>query len=313
MAANSELPIIFLMGPTASGKTELAMALRERLPLELISVDASQVYRSMDIGTAKPTAEELARAPHRLIDIRDPSDTYSAADFCTDALNEIADIHRSGRIPLLVGGTIFYFHSLEYGLSELPAADPKIRQRLVQEAEETGWPAMHARLMQADPESGRRIHPNDTQRIQRALEILEVSGQPPSQLGEASPGERLHFPVIKVALIPQDREMLRQKIADRFRQMLAQGLVEEVESLIKRGDLDKKLPAMRMVGYRQVLQYLQGELDYNQMVEKGITATRQLAKRQMTWLRGYEDVTVFENSDPSLVTKCFNYLQGKLS
>lgn len=300
------------MGPTASGKTELAMALRQRLPLELISVDASQVYRSMDIGTAKPTPEELARAPHRLVDIRDPSEPYSAADFCTDALNEIADIHRSGRIPLLVGGTIFYFHSLEYGLSELPAADPKIRQRLIHQAEEIGWPAMHARLAQADPESGRRIHPNDTQRIQRALEILEVSGQPPSQLGEASPGEGLPFPVIKVALIPQDREMLRQKIADRFRQMLAQGLVEEAESLIKGGDLDEKLPAMRMVGYRQVLQYLQGELDYNQMVEKGITATRQLAKRQMTWLRGYEDVMVFESSDPDLVAKCLNYLQGKL-
>jgi len=301
------------MGPTASGKTELAMALKERLPLELISVDASQVYRGMDIGTAKPTAEELARAPHRLLDIRDPSEPWSAADFCTDALEEIADIHRSGRIPLLVGGTIFYFHSLEYGLSELPAADPEIRKRLLQEAGEIGWSALHARLAQADPESGRRIHPNDTQRIQRALEILELSGQPPSQLGEQSPGERLPFPVIKLALVPQDREALRQRIADRFHQMLAQGLIEEVEFLVKRGDLDKKLPAMRMVGYRQVLQYLEGEFDYNQMVEKGITATRQLAKRQLTWLRGYKGVTSFENSDPDLMAKCLSYLQGKLS
>ena len=301
------------MGPTASGKTELAMALRERLPLDLISVDASQVYRGLDIGTAKPAPAELARAPHRLLDIRDPSDPWSAADFCAEALNEIADIHHHERIPLLVGGTIFYFHSLEYGLSGLPAADPEIRERLLQEAEESGWQALHQRLTLADPESGRRIHPNDTQRIQRALEILEVSGQPPSQLGKASPGEPLPFPVIKIALIPQDREALRQKIADRFRQMLAQGLVEEVESLVKNDDLDEKLPAMRMVGYRQVLQYLRGEYDYNQMVEKGITATRQLAKRQLTWLRNYEDVEFFEYSNPALVDKCLNYLQGKLS
>lgn len=301
------------MGPTASGKTELAMTLRERLPLDLISVDASQVYRGLDIGTAKPAPAELARAPHRLLDIRDPSDPWSAADFCAEAVSEIEDIHYQERIPLLVGGTIFYFHSLEYGLSELPAADPEIRERLLREAEESGWQALHQRLALADPESGRRIHPNDTQRIQRALEILEVSGQPASQLGEASPGERLPFPVIKIALIPQDRQALRQKIAERFRQMLAQGLVEEVKSLIKNSDLDEKLPAMRMVGYRQVLQYLRGEYDYNQMVERGITATRQLAKRQLTWLRNYEDVKLFEYNDPALVDKCVNYLQGKLS
>lgn len=301
------------MGPTASGKTGLAMALRESLPLDIISVDASQVYRYMDIGTAKPSPEELARAPHRLVDIRDPSEPYSVADFCDDALREIEDIHQSGRIPLLVGGTIFYFHALEHGLSELPAADPKIRQRLLHQAEEIGWPAMHGRLALADPESGRRIHPNDTQRIQRALEILEVSGQLPSRLNQVSPGKPLPFPAIKIALIPPDREILRQKIADRFHQMLAQGFVEEVKSLLKRGNLDNDLPAMRMVGYRQVIQYLQAELDYNQMVEKGITATRQLAKRQLTWLRGYEDVTVFESSDPDLAAGCLNHLQGKLS
>lgn len=301
------------MGPTATGKTELAMALHALLPIELINVDAAQVYRGMDIGTAKPSPEELARAPHRLIDIRDPSEPYSAAEFCDDARREIEDIHQSDRIPLLVGGTIFYFHSLEYGLSRLPAAEPKIRQHLLQEAEEIGWPAMHARLAQADPESGRRIHPNDTQRIQRALEILEITGQPASAPGNARPATKLPYPVIKIALVAEDREELRQRIAMRFQHMLAAGLVEEVKSLLRRGNLEQKLPAMRMVGYRQVLQFLNGEISRNPMVEKGITATRQLAKRQLTWLRHYEGVHFFEYTNPDLVAKCLGYLQGKLS
>ncbi len=300
------------MGPTAAGKTGLAMALHELLPIDLINVDAAQVYRGMDIGTAKPSAEELARAPHRLIDIRDPSEPYSAAEFCDDARREIEDIHQSGRIPLLVGGTIFYFHALEYGLSRLPAADPKIRQRLLQEAEEIGWPAMHARLAQADPESGQRIHPNDAQRIQRALEILEITGQPASTPGNVPAATKLPYPVIKIALVPKDREELRQRIARRFQRMLEAGLVDEVKSLLRR-NLEHKLPAMRMVGYRQVLQFLDGEVSENPMVEKGITATRQLAKRQLTWLRHYEGVHFFNYTNPDLVATCLRYLEGKLS
>lgn len=301
------------MGPTATGKTELAMALHASLSVDLINVDAAQVYRGMDIGTAKPSAEELARVPHRLIDIRDPSEPYSAAEFCDDARRQIEDIHQSGRIPLLVGGTIFYFHSLEYGLSRLPAADPKIRERLLQEAEEIGWPAMHARLVQADPVSGQRIHANDTQRIQRALEILEITGQPASTPGNTLPATKLPYPVIKIALMPEDREELRQRIARRFQHMLEAGLVEEVKSLLRAGNLEYKLPAMRMVGYRQVLQFLDGEVSENRMVEKGITASRQLAKRQLTWLRQYEGVHFFDYTKPDLVASCLGYLQGKLS
>lgn len=301
------------MGPTATGKTELAMALHELLPVDLISVDASQVYRGMDIGTAKPSADELAQVPHRLIDIREPSEPYSAADFCADARREIEDIHQHGRIPLLVGGTIFYFHTLEYGLSELPAADKTVRDRLLQEAKQTGWAAMHARLAAADPQSASRIHPNDTQRIQRALEILEITGQPASALGKEQPATKLPYPVIKIALVPANREELRQRIETRFQRMLDTGLVDEVKALLKSGNLDAALPAMRMVGYRQAREFLNEEIPYNQMVEKGITATRQLAKRQLTWLRSYEDVFFLEDTDPELRTKCLGYLRGKLS
>ncbi len=301
------------MGPTATGKTALAIALCETLPIDLINVDAAQVYRGMDIGTAKPSKDELNRVPHRLIDIRDPSQAYSAADFCDDACREIDDIHQAGRVPMLVGGTIFYFHALEYGLSKLPAADAKIRERLLQKAEEIGWPAMHAELVEADPESGRRIHPNDSQRIQRALEIFEISGQPASVLAKDLPAEKMPYPAIKIALMSEDREALRQRIATRFEQMLEDGLVDEVKELIKSGNLDRNLPALRMVGYRQVLQFLDDEIPYNQMVEKGVNATRQLAKRQMTWLRGYADVHILERTNPDLVAISQRYLQGKLS
>ena len=301
------------MGPTAVGKTDLAMALHESLPVELISVDSSQVYRGMDVGTAKPSQAELQQAPHRLIDIRDPAEPYSAADFAKDARNEIEDIQASERIPLLVGGTIFYFHSLEFGLSKLPSADSEIREQLLEEAEKIGWPAMHARLAEHDPESAARIHPNDSQRVQRALEILEISGQSASELSKQAPAEGLHNTPIKIALMPNDREELRERIAQRFRKMLENGLIEEVEALYRRGDLGPELPAIRMVGYRQVWEYLDGKLDYNQMVEKGITATRQLAKRQMTWLRSYPGVEKFDYSDPGLLEKCLAFLQGKLS
>jgi tRNA dimethylallyltransferase len=301
------------MGPTAAGKTALAMALHEALPVDLISVDSSQVYRGMDIGTAKPSAEELRQAPHRLIDIRDPADPYSAADFVADANREMEKIWQEQRIPLLVGGTIFYFHSLEYGLSELPAADPAVREQLLDEADKIGWPAMHARLARYDPESAARIHPNDAQRVQRALEVLEVSGQGITEISREAPPKAMAQTPIKLALVPEDREVLRVRIADRFMAMLQKGLVEEVEALYRRGDLNPQLPAMRMVGYRQVWEYLEGKIVYNQMVERGITATRQLAKRQLTWLRSYEGVEIFTDTDPRLREKCLEFLKGKLS
>ncbi|MFV1996367.1 MAG: tRNA (adenosine(37)-N6)-dimethylallyltransferase MiaA [Acidiferrobacterales bacterium] len=313
MSPQKDLPVIFLMGPTATGKTGLAMALHELLPVDLINVDASQVYRGMDIGTAKPSADELARAPHRLIDIRDPSEPYSAAEFCADARKAIWQIHQNGRIPLLVGGTMFYFHALEYGLSRLPAANKIVRDRLLQQAGEVGWAAMHVRLAAADPESAERIHPNDSQRVQRALEILELTGQPPSVMGQEQPAMALPHKVIKIALMPEDREELKKRIATRFQHMLDAGLVDEVKALLENGNLANRLPAMRMVGYRQVRQYLDEEIPYNQMVEKGINASRQLAKRQLTWLRRYENVFFFNATNPVLVTECLGYLQGKLS
>ncbi|KPK10541.1 MAG: tRNA dimethylallyltransferase [Acidithiobacillales bacterium SG8_45] len=304
---------IFLMGPTAVGKTDLAMALHEALPVELISVDSSQVYRGMDIGTAKPGREELRLVPHRLIDIRDPATPYSAADFVEDANREMELIWQDQRIPLLVGGTIFYFHSLEHGLSELPSADPEVREQLLQEAEKIGWPAMHARLAQSDPESAARIHPNDAQRVQRALEVLEVSGQGVTEISRKTPPKAMPETPVKLVLLPADREALHQRIARRFHKMLEDGLVDEVEALYRRGDLNPQLPAMRMVGYRQVWELLEGKYDYNQMVEKGIAATRQLAKRQLTWLRSYEGVQVFTDSDPRLKEKSLEFLKGKLS
>lgn len=305
-------PAIFLMGPTASGKTELAEAIYREFPVDLISVDAAQVYRGMDIGTAKPSASALARVPHRLIDIRDPREPYSAADFCRDARQEMEVISQAGRIPLLVGGTMFYFHSLEYGLSTLPKAEPALREQLTKQAEQEGWPALHARLARADPVMGQRLDANDAQRIQRALEILELTGQPPSQVMRQSQGTPLPYRLIKLALVPADRQVLYEHIAVRFQQMLDQGLVAEMETLLKRGDLDPHLPAMRMVGYRQVRDYLDGKTGYSDMVEQAIVATRRLAKRQLTWLRSYEGVTRFDSLDVQFKTACFTYLRSKL-
>jgi len=282
------------MGPTASGKTALAVWLRERLPVEIVSVDSSQVYRGLDIGTAKPSAEELARAPHRLIDIRDPAVSYSVADFRADALREMADIERVGRIPLLVGGTMFYFHALEYGLSEMPAADPAVRSRLTEEAQRLGWAAMHERLRTIDPVAAARIQPQDGQRIQRALEIYELTGRGPSVLGQSAPREPAPWRFLKIALLPHDRHWLHGRIEARLAAMLENGLVEEVERLRSRGDLHLDLPSMRTVGYRQVWEYLTGEVNYNEMTFKVAAATRQLAKRQLTWLRSYSDVRTVE-------------------
>ena len=281
--------VIFLMGPTASGKTALATELYQKLPIELISVDSALVYRGMDIGTAKPTAAELEIAPHHLIDILDPAQSYSAADFRADAIRLIAEIQHRGNIPLLVGGTMLYFKALLEGISPLPEADAQVRQQLELEAAEKGWAALHAELAAVDPVSAQRIHPNDPQRINRALEVYRISGRSLTEL-TAEKGEPFAFPVHQFAIAPQDRAVLHQRIALRFEQMLAAGFEQEVTSLRQRTDLHPDLPSMRCVGYRQMWQYLDGECSYGQMKEKGIAATRQLAKRQLTWLRGWQGV-----------------------
>lgn len=281
------LPLaICLMGPTATGKTALALELHARFPVEIISVDSSQVYRGMDIGTAKPSPAELARAPHRLIDIRDPAETYSAAEFRTDALREMARITANGRLPLLVGGTMFYFRALEYGLSPLPSAVPAVRAQLAEEARQRGWPALHARLEALDPATAARLDPHDGQRIQRALEIHAVTGRAPSAFTQSAP-EASGYRFLKVALWPDERAVLHRRIALRFARMLEHGLLAEVEGLYARGDLYPGLPSMRTVGYRQVWSFLTNQVNYNEMVERSVAATRQLAKRQITWLRRY--------------------------
>ncbi|AKP34050.1 tRNA (adenosine(37)-N6)-dimethylallyltransferase MiaA [Yersinia aleksiciae] len=290
-------PAIFVMGPTASGKTALSIALRQRLPVELISVDSALIYRGMDIGTAKPSAEELALAPHRLIDIRDPAESYSAADFRKDALKEMADITAAGRIPLLVGGTMLYFKALLDGLSPLPSADPQIRQRIEEQAAELGWEALHQQLADIDPVSAARIHPNDPQRLSRALEVFFISGKTLTELTKIS-GETLPYRVHQFAIAPVSRELLHQRIELRFHQMLAAGFEAEARALFDRGDLHTDLPAIRCVGYRQMWSYLSGEIDYNEMVYRGVCATRQLAKRQMTWLRGWSSVQWLDSDKP---------------
>lgn len=285
------------MGPTASGKTALAIALRKQLPVELISVDSALIYRGMDIGTAKPSADELAQAPHRLLDIRDPSQTYSAADFRRDALAAMAEIVQAGRIPLLVGGTMLYFKALLEGLSPLPSADPEVRQRIEEMAREKGWDELHRQLCAIDPVAGSRIHPNDPQRLSRALEVFFISGKTLTELTKTS-GEALPYDVYQFAIAPASRELLHQRIALRFEQMLASGFEAEARALFARGDLHTDMPSIRCVGYRQMWSYLAGEIDYDEMVYRGICATRQLAKRQMTWLRGWENVRWLDSDSP---------------
>ncbi len=286
MLATNKPPAIFIMGPTACGKTELAMQLAKRLPVDIISVDSAMIYRGMDIGTAKPTAEELARFPHHLIDIRDPDQSYSAAEFRQDALGLMQQSVDAGRIPLLVGGTMLYFRALEHGLADLPDADPQIRERLSEQAQQLGWEAMHARLKQLDPDSAARIHASDPQRIQRALEVYEITGIPLSEMHARQQQQELPYRVFRIIIRPLKREILHQRIALRFEQMLEQGLLDEVRAIQQQYRLDESAPAFRAVGYRQVSGYLAGEYNYSELIQKGVAATRQLAKRQLTWLRG---------------------------
>jgi tRNA dimethylallyltransferase len=311
-------PAIFLMGPTAAGKTDLAIELTKVLPCELISVDSALVYRSMDIGTAKPSKAVLERFPHRLIDILDPSESYSAADFRRDALSAMAEITARGKIPLLVGGTMLYFKALLEGLADMPAADPEVRAQLESEARSKGWQALHDELAAIDPVSAARIHPNDPQRLSRALEVYRVSGlsmtahrdQQSAQSAEAAASgcHQLPYTVANLAIAPLDRTVLHGRIAQRFVQMLEHGFVEEVVALRSRGDLHSNLPSIRAVGYRQVWDHLDGKLTRDEMQERGIIATRQLAKRQFTWLRSWEDVHWLDSLACDNLPRALKYL-----
>ena len=281
------------MGPTASGKTALAVSLGEHFPLEIISVDSALVYRGMDVGTAKPDAATLARAPHHLLDIRDPVEAYSAAAFCDDALRLMGDIVARGKVPLLVGGTMLYFRTLLHGLDDLPRADAALRRKLDIEAASRGWPALHADLARVDPLTAARLAPNDSQRIGRALEIYQLTGTPMSALLDQV-HTALPYRVLQLALIPSDRAVLHQRIATRFDAMLADGLIDEVKTLRQMPGLTADRPAMRAVGYRQAWAYLNGEIDLNGLREQGLAATRQLAKRQLTWLRSWPDAVTLD-------------------
>ena len=294
--------VVCLMGPTASGKTDVAISLCKRFPLDIVSVDSALVYRGMDIGTAKPDAETLRRAPHRLIDIRDPEENYSAGDFVRDARREIADIAASGRIPLLVGGTMMYFRALTGGIAELPPADPETRASIDADARVRGWPAMHARLGEVDPEAADRIEPNDRQRIQRALEVYLASGRPLSSwLAEAEndAGEPLEF--ARLALQPATRRILHERIEKRLNFMLNNGFLEEVKLLYERPGLTPGHPSMRAVGYRQLWEHLAGETTFEEAARRALYATRQLAKRQVTWLRSEKDLQSFDPLETGII------------
>ncbi|NIP18811.1 MAG: tRNA (adenosine(37)-N6)-dimethylallyltransferase MiaA [Xanthomonadales bacterium] len=288
MKAESLPPAIFLMGPTASGKTGLAVELHETFPVDIISVDSALVYRGMDMGTAKPDAETLVRAPHRLVDICEPWEVYSAARFRDDALREMRDIASKGRVPLLVGGTMLYFRALLDGLSMLPPADEHTRYLLVKEADEVGWPAMHAKLAEVDPEAAERINPNDPQRIQRALEVIRLTGRKMTDLQADRRSEPLPYEVLRIVVCPGSRVELRRRIRQRFEIMLEEGFVNEVRALHANPSLHAGLPSMRAVGYRQAWGWLDGRLGDDEWQQKAVTATRQLAKRQLTWLRKEE-------------------------
>lgn len=297
------------MGPTASGKTALAVELVKRLPVDIINVDSAQIYRGMDVGTGKPDAETLAIAPHRLFDFLDPSESYSAAQFCQDAVTEMAKIRRAGRVPLLVGGTMLYFKALRDGLAVMPPADQSVRDEISRLALNAGWDAVHAELAKVDPASAARIHPNDPQRLQRALEVYRLTGQTMTSLHQQAAQGGARENLLFLSIQPAERSVLHHKIARRFHQMLEQGFVAEVEDLYARSDLDPAMPSIRSVGYRQIWQYLSGEIRYDEMVERGIIATRQLAKRQVTWLRSWENLLNFDSERDDIMDSVLKYLQ----
>ena len=305
--ADNKPAAILLMGPTASGKTALSVAMAQAMNAEIISVDSALVFKAMDIGTAKPTEAERGGIVHHLIDILDPSEAFSTGQFRNRALELMADITARGKLPILVGGTMLYFSALTQGLAQLPEADPEIRQRLDQQLQKIGKQAMHERLAAVDPVAAARIHMNDPQRVQRALEVYEISGKPLTSFFQADEGEDLPYAYTKIIIEPKQRHSLHDKIAERFKLMLAQGLIDEVEALRQRDDLDESMPSIRCVGYRQVWSYLQGEYDFAEMQEKGIAATRQLAKRQLTWLRKEQpDLRLF-SEDGDLLAQVLNY------
>jgi tRNA dimethylallyltransferase len=295
--------VICVMGPTAVGKSECAMYLTRLFPSEIVSVDSAAIYRDMVVGTAMPDTEQLKQVPHHLLHFLDPSESYSAAQFCHDAalcMNEICNVNK---IPVLVGGTFLYFRSLLYGLSPLPPSDPAIRQHILQQAEALGWQSCHDKLRHVDPSAAKRIHPNDRQRIQRALEIYAVTGKTSTALFSTQDKGLVQHKIISIGLEPPDREWLHQRIKERFYVMLDKGFIEEVRQLYQRGDLNLNMPAMRAVGYRQVWQYLDGAFNYDEMCERCIAATRQLAKRQLTWLRSWTNIHRFNCQDPQLFAK----------
>lgn len=304
-------PAIFLMGPTASGKTGLAVSLVQRLPLEIISVDSALVYRGMDIGTAKPDAATLALAPHHLLNIRDPTEVYSAAAFRSDALELMESITRRGNIPLLVGGTMLYFRTLLHGLDDLPQANLQVRAEIEAQAATQGWPALHVQLARCDPITAARLEPTDAQRIQRALEVFRLSGEPLSALLTAKQ-RTLPYRVLQLALVPSDRSALHRRIAARFDAMLAAGLLQELATLRCNFALRPQMPAMRCVGYRQAWEYLDGEIDKVTLCDKGVAATRQLAKRQLTWLRSWPDALEMDCLTDDLVTQSLAHVQRHL-
>ena len=302
--------VIFIMGPTATGKTDLAVYLNQNIDSEIISVDSAMVYKGMDIGTAKPDKELLAKAPHRLIDICDPLNSYSAAQFREDASSAIEEILARNKTPVLVGGTGLYFRALEQGLAELPEANPQIRDRIEAEADADGWQSLHRRLKEIDPDTANRISENDPQRIQRALEVYEITGKTLTSLISAEHKEPFPYPIKKIILSPEKRSDLHDRIKYRLLAMLKSGFVDEVEALYRRGNLSLALPSMRLVGYRQIWRYLDGECSYEEMQEYAIIATRQLAKRQITWCRSEDNAEWYDPYKTGIFSKILKNLDN---
>ncbi len=305
-------PAIFLMGPTASGKTALSIAIAEVFDCEIISVDSALVYQSMDIGTAKPSVEEMKGIPHHLIDIIDPVDVFSTGAFRARSLQLMKEISERGSVPLLVGGTMLYFNALYNGLAQLPAANSQIRTEIEREAEKQGWQAMHELLGTVDPKAAVRIHPNDPQRIQRALEVFRITGKSLTQLCEEASNEPIPYRQIRMVVAPTERARLHKRIEARFNQMLETGFLDEVEGLYRRGDLNESMPSIRTVGYRQAWRYLEGHYDYDEMVERAVIATRQLAKRQFTWLRKQTSADHYQSEEVALVDSVLSKLKKQI-